>query len=387
MSVKLSKRDLSGILERLPQLYSAPDFDATLQAMFDIVGALVGTDSRNFNDLRWADPMGPSGREVRNHSRHYQVEMYQKRVEMFVAAAPLRTDLNVEEVCYGFEQNVHNHPAIAACRRKRGFYTWRLSDLISDRQFLNSPLYAEFYRHFPVRKLIISYLGYGQDREVVIALTRENGSDFTVRDREVIRALNPHLRQAWFNIRALEQARRSLTQSRGVLEALCVAYICLNPLGQIDWMSADAGRMLAEFFPGRRRDPSFLPETLHAWLKAHPLQAGQRILDAASAKPFISLSRDARLEARLTLDLSGQQVLFLKRQATVLSAEGFRFPGLTARESEVLFWIAQGRTNGAIAHLLSASPRTINKHVQSIFQKMGVANRAEAIVAANSLDG
>jgi len=220
MSVNLSKRDLEKILERLPLLYAAPDFDTTLQAMFDAIGALIGSDSRNFNDLRWVDPFRPTGREVRNHSKHYQVEMHQKRIEMFVAAAPLRTDLRVDEVCHGFEQNVHCHPAIEACRKKRGFYTWRLSDLISDRQFLHSSLYAEFYRHFPVRKLLITYLGYGPDREVVVALTREKGSDFSVRDREVINALNPHLRQAWHNVRTIEQARGSLNQSRGVLEAL-----------------------------------------------------------------------------------------------------------------------------------------------------------------------
>jgi len=56
--------------------------------------------------------------------------------------------------------------------------------------------------------------------------------------------------------------------------------------------------MLAEFFPDRRRDPSFLPEALHAWVKAHPLQPGERALDPTRAKAFVAVSENARLEAR-----------------------------------------------------------------------------------------
>jgi DNA-binding NarL/FixJ family response regulator len=58
------------------------------------------------------------------------------------------------------------------------------------------------------------------------------------------------------------------------------------------------------------------------------------------------------------------------------------FPQLTPREREVLDRIAQGQGNGAIAAALGVSPKTIGNNVSSIFAKLRVAGRAEAIVRA-----
>ncbi len=52
--------------------------------------------------------------------------------------------------------------------------------------------------------------------------------------------------------------------------------------------------------------------------------------------------------------------------------------GLTERETEVLLWIAQGKTNKDIAAILHCSHRTINKHLEQIFGKLGVENRTAA---------
>jgi len=51
---------------------------------------------------------------------------------------------------------------------------------------------------------------------------------------------------------------------------------------------------------------------------------------------------------------------------------------LTERESDVLFWIANGKTNREAAEILSMSPRTVNKHLEMIFPKLGVENRTAA---------
>ncbi len=58
------------------------------------------------------------------------------------------------------------------------------------------------------------------------------------------------------------------------------------------------------------------------------------------------------------------------------------FPDLTPRELEVLQLIAQGLTNNAIAEKLVLSPKTVRNQVSTIFSKLQVANRAEAIVRA-----
>jgi DNA-binding response OmpR family regulator/DNA-binding CsgD family transcriptional regulator len=56
--------------------------------------------------------------------------------------------------------------------------------------------------------------------------------------------------------------------------------------------------------------------------------------------------------------------------------------GLTSRESEVLSWISKGKTNRDIAQILGLSPRTIDKHLEQIYAKLGVENRTAAAALA-----
>lgn len=51
---------------------------------------------------------------------------------------------------------------------------------------------------------------------------------------------------------------------------------------------------------------------------------------------------------------------------------------LTLREAEVLLWITHGKSNKEIAEILNLSPRTVNKHLEQIFDKLGVENRTAA---------
>lgn len=59
--------------------------------------------------------------------------------------------------------------------------------------------------------------------------------------------------------------------------------------------------------------------------------------------------------------------------------------GLTAREAEVLVWIAAGKSNRDISEILNISPRTVNKHLEQVFTKLGVENRAAAAAIATRL--
>src|SRR5207247_422412 len=58
------------------------------------------------------------------------------------------------------------------------------------------------------------------------------------------------------------------------------------------------------------------------------------------------------------------------------------FPDLTEREREVLALIAHGYTNQAIAEQLVISPKTVRNHISSIFSKLQVTSRLEAILRA-----
>jgi DNA-binding CsgD family transcriptional regulator len=60
-------------------------------------------------------------------------------------------------------------------------------------------------------------------------------------------------------------------------------------------------------------------------------------------------------------------------------------PRLTAREQEVLRWLAAGKTDRDIADILAISPRTVHKHLQRVYEKLGVETRTAAVVRAMNL--
>lgn len=70
---------------------------------------------------------------------------------------------------------------------------------------------------------------------------------------------------------------------------------------------------------------------------------------------------------RLTVSKEGNEIASLQKRLN-----------LTAREAEVLFWISKGKTNRDIAEILSISHRTVNKHLEQAYVKIGVENRASA---------
>jgi DNA-binding response OmpR family regulator len=59
--------------------------------------------------------------------------------------------------------------------------------------------------------------------------------------------------------------------------------------------------------------------------------------------------------------------------------------GLTPRETEILFWVAQGKTNAEIGTILGAAPATVKKHVENFLPKLGVETRLAAALRATEL--
>ena len=57
-------------------------------------------------------------------------------------------------------------------------------------------------------------------------------------------------------------------------------------------------------------------------------------------------------------------------------------PSLSAREAEVLCWVARGKSNGAIAEILGISAHTVDAHLRRIYLKLGVVDRLSAALRA-----
>ena len=154
--------------------------------------------------------------------------------------------------------------------------------------------------------------------------------------------------------------------------------LSVNPAGEILWCTPQAVRLLEAALP-RRDGRLVVPEPLQAWLRKAAAggetspppdtirtEGGQRQIS------LLSTTGEGEFLFRIAADAGGgEREAKLRRQFT-----------LTGREAEVLSWIAQGKSNRDIGEILNLSPRTVNKHLEQIYQKLGVENRASAAIAA-----
>jgi DNA-binding CsgD family transcriptional regulator len=94
--------------------------------------------------------------------------------------------------------------------------------------------------------------------------------------------------------------------------------------------------------------------------------------------PFVVEAKDSRLTVRLQGEVGGSVRLLLSEDRLVVSEASTLPLGLTRREAEILHWITESKTNPEIAIILGISRRTVHKHVQHLFEKLGVETRTAA---------
>lgn len=107
------------------------------------------------------------------------------------------------------------------------------------------------------------------------------------------------------------------------------------------------------------------------------LRAGMNLgADDYLTKPASATELLTAISVRLERELKRPTADFNPDFSSAIPLE--RAFGLTAREAEVLLWVAQGKSNPEISSILGAAENTIKKHLQHIFEKMGVDNRNAA---------
>jgi len=135
--------------------------------------------------------------------------------------------------------------------------------------------------------------------------------------------------------------------------------------GRISFAKPRARRWLRHFFP-RARARSHLPQAVCKWL-ASPVR-GRALKTRQGQEELIVRMTPAEVERLYCV------VLEVRPQGN----RGSAGRGLTAREADVLDWLAQGKSNGQIATILGCKSNTVAKHLRSVFDKMGVDNRGGA---------
>lgn len=280
-----------------------------------------------------------------------------------------------------FERHMDEHPFIAYRGRTLDTTALRLSDFLSREQLHGLGLYTEFYRPLGVEFLMSIPLRLRPPVEVAVALAR-NRRDFSRQDRDVLNLLRPHLVEALENAEIIGGVERDLDALRRDPAAADRALAVLTPAGRIRLASARARELLVQHFEGGSASAEHLPELLLRWVRHQEdllLAGGEDI--PPPRRPLVVGRDGGRLVLRLFSD-AAESVLLLEEEPEPVRPAAREPLGLTPREADVLTWVAEGKTNADIGTILGLSPRTVQKHLEHIYQKLGVETRTAAAVRA-----
>jgi DNA-binding NarL/FixJ family response regulator len=159
-------------------------------------------------------------------------------------------------------------------------------------------------------------------------------------------------------------------ETRAALDASGRFLIATDRSGRALWCTPKARQLLA--------GPGLPTHTIEQLLRMRRSDAH------ASARCLLELG-GRRLECSFLSSLGPDELLFRLAEVANTDADQSMLQrefGLTSREAEVLLWISRGKANRDIGEILTISPRTVNKHLEQIFVKLGVENRAAAAAAA-----
>ena len=215
---------------------------------------------------------------------------------------------------------------------------------------------------------IIFMTGLTESEDVVRGL-EAGGVDYVTKPlqlAEVIARIRVHLTGA----RRTQSAQAALDTAGRYL-------LATDTEGELQWATPQAAALLARLAPvvdgvadGAAACP-WVPE----WLAHSAEQAPGQVAIALGEAPILPI-----LQFVYVGRLAPDEVLF-RIQETRTSTEEARLReglGLTAREAEVLLWVGHGKGTRDIAEILGMSPRTVQKHLEQIYAKLGVENRAAA---------
>jgi DNA-binding response OmpR family regulator len=222
---------------------------------------------------------------------------------------------------------------------------------------------AKLLPHLP----IIFMTGLSETEHVVRGLAA-GGVDYVTKPivvDELLARIRVHLtnaRQALGTRVALDMTGRFLLAS--------------DSAGRLLWCTPKAKQLLTELFPEVNSAEAALPPLVFEELK-------QSRRDGAKVRPPMEVA-GRLVQFSYVSSIGADEWLFRLTEIRADAQERVlqETLSLTSREAEVLLWISRGKSNREIGEVLGISPRTVNKHLEQVFVKLGVENRAAAAARA-----
>lgn len=207
------------------------------------------------------------------------------------------------------------------------------------------------------------------ETEHLVAAFAAGGSDYVtkpIRPAEVLARIAAHL-----------QSARQMRQARSALDAFGQGTVAIHcATARITWQTALARTLLAEWFPeaGGATPPRLLAWAQHAERARRSGEEPPQLVHAEGPRRLLATFHDRSAE-----EGEDEWLIVLREENDASAIEAlvaaFR---LTAREAEVLYWVIRGKTNRDIGDILGTSPRTVHKHLEHVFDKLGVETRTAA---------
>jgi DNA-binding NarL/FixJ family response regulator len=217
---------------------------------------------------------------------------------------------------------------------------------------------------------VIFMTGLAETEHIVRGL-EAGGVDYVTKPI-VIEEMLARIRVHLANARLTQSARAALDVSGRFL-------LAVSRQGKIVWATPQAQKLLSDNLAAGTNDEFVLPSPMLQWLEqAQKSNAGSKTPAIASFPD----NEQLRLQYMGKLGPNEFLLRLAKDSGTNMPAEFSSELGLTTREGEVLSWLSKGKTNRDIAQILGLSPRTVDKHLEQIYAKLGVENRTAAAAIA-----
>lgn len=362
----LSHNDILALNRVVGEIYAARDMESFYRSVFSSVQEIVASELRSFSEVV-LNPIprflnGIIGSQEHNH-------LFRK----------LLPALNT---------HLHEHPLTPHALNENVIKT---TDFATASQFKGLAIYNEYYRYLDVETQINLTIPVSQEKVTIFTLSRKS-PDFSERDRLILTLLRPHLINAFRNVTELGRIilERDLLQKGA--EAERQGAVLFQSDGMILCISPFAKEMLERYFDAALVEGDTLPGRLMQWFKAEanppspPFKKGDSggFLKQVEREPLTIEKEDRCLKIKLLNDFStGDYILVMTEKDASLILQNLQGYGLSCRETEVLKWLSQGKSNLVIAIILGMSKRTVDKHLEHIFAKLGVETRAAAAAVMN----
>ena len=154
--------------------------------------------------------------------------------------------------------------------------------------------------------------------------------------------------------------------------------IAFNQHGSITWLSISANKILSDCCPMEQVDSAtlqnerFLPQPLLEQIIPNIKNQQVLLTDVQLGNQYSGKIVPSSID--------GEYMLLIQKSSQEWDLASLKVSfGLTAREAEILMWVSRGKTNKEVGLILSTSPRTVNKHLEHIFEKLGVPTWTAAV--------